>query len=125
VHLGYGTWIWLSVSKLTLKCDVVPLYSFVKQRLKCNTGKVCNCLIWFSWTSLPTPFINVYHKLYRPYRKYIYRQLYYPSTRHFKRKFCGRSSDLHETMERCDIQVHCGGYLGILRPLLRTGTPLP
>jgi hypothetical protein len=24
---------------------VVSLYSFVKQLLKCNTGKVCNCLI--------------------------------------------------------------------------------
>jgi hypothetical protein len=47
VHLGYGTYIWLSVSKLPLKCAVVSLYSFVKQRLKCNTGKVCNCLIKF------------------------------------------------------------------------------
>jgi hypothetical protein len=41
VHLGYGTYIWLSVSKLPLKCAVVSLYSVVKQRLKCNTGKVC------------------------------------------------------------------------------------
>jgi hypothetical protein len=47
VHLGYGTWIWLSVSKLPLKCAVISLYSVVKQRLKCNTGKVCNCLIQF------------------------------------------------------------------------------
>jgi hypothetical protein len=45
VQLGYGTYIWLSVSKLPLKCAVVTLYSDVKQRLKCNTGKVCNCLI--------------------------------------------------------------------------------
>jgi hypothetical protein len=30
-----------------LKCAVVSLYSVVKQRLKCNTGKVCNCLIQF------------------------------------------------------------------------------
>jgi hypothetical protein len=45
VHLGYGTYIWLSVSKLPLKCAVVSLYSVVKQRLKCNTGKECNCLI--------------------------------------------------------------------------------
>jgi hypothetical protein len=42
VHLGYGTYMWLSVSKLPLKCAVVPLFSVVKQRLKCNTGKVCN-----------------------------------------------------------------------------------
>jgi hypothetical protein len=37
VHLGYGT----------LQCAVVSLYSVVKQWLKCNTGKVCNCLIQF------------------------------------------------------------------------------
>jgi hypothetical protein len=47
VHLGYGTQIWLSVSKLPLKCAVVSLYSAVKQRLKCNTGKVCNFLLQF------------------------------------------------------------------------------
>jgi hypothetical protein len=45
VHLGIGTYIWLSVSKLLLKCAVVSLYSVVKQWLKCNIGKVCNCLI--------------------------------------------------------------------------------
>jgi hypothetical protein len=28
-----------------LKYAVVSLYSVVKQQLKCNTGKVCNCLI--------------------------------------------------------------------------------
>jgi hypothetical protein len=50
VHLGYGTQIWLSVSKLPLKCAVVSPYSVVKQRLKCNTGKVCNCLIQFLLT---------------------------------------------------------------------------
>jgi hypothetical protein len=49
VHLGYGTNILLSVSKLPLKC-AVPLYSVVKQLLKCNTGKVCNCLIQFLLT---------------------------------------------------------------------------
>jgi hypothetical protein len=27
---------------LPLQCAVVSLYSAVKQRLKCNTGKVCN-----------------------------------------------------------------------------------
>jgi hypothetical protein len=63
VHLGYGTQIWLSVSKLPLKCAVVSPHSAVKQRLKCNTGKVCNCLIQFllyrrSWKSLPTPLIS-------------------------------------------------------------------
>jgi hypothetical protein len=51
VHLDSGTEIWLSVLKLSLKCAVVSLYSVVKQRLMCNTGKVCNCfssyLIWF------------------------------------------------------------------------------
>jgi hypothetical protein len=45
VHLGYSTYIWLSVSKLPLKCAVDSLYSVAKQQLKCNTGKVCNCLI--------------------------------------------------------------------------------
>jgi transposase len=30
---------------LPLLRAVVSLYSVVKQRLKCNTGKVCNCLI--------------------------------------------------------------------------------
>jgi hypothetical protein len=50
VHFGYGTYIWLLVSKLPLKCAVVSLYSVVKQRLKCNTGKVCNCLIQFLLT---------------------------------------------------------------------------
>jgi hypothetical protein len=33
-----------------LKCAVVSLYSVVKQRLKCNTGKVGNCLIQFLLT---------------------------------------------------------------------------
>jgi hypothetical protein len=33
---------------LQLKCAVVSLYLVVKQRLKCNTGKVCNCLIQFN-----------------------------------------------------------------------------
>jgi hypothetical protein len=46
-----------------LKCAVFALYSVVKQRFKCNTGNVCNCLIQLiqyrrSWTSLPTPFIS-------------------------------------------------------------------
>jgi hypothetical protein len=50
VHLGYGTCILLSVSNLPLQCAVVSLYSVVKQRLKCTTGKVCNCLIQFLLT---------------------------------------------------------------------------
>jgi hypothetical protein len=50
VHLDYGTYISLSVSKLPLKCAVVSLYSDFKQRLKCNTGKVGNCLIQFLLT---------------------------------------------------------------------------
>jgi hypothetical protein len=53
VRLGYSTEIWLSVSTLPLKCAVVSLYSVVKQRLKCNTGKVCNCLIQFLLTIVP------------------------------------------------------------------------
>jgi hypothetical protein len=55
VHLGYGTLIWLSVLKLLLKCDVVSLYSAVKQQLKCNTDEVCNCLIQF----LCTMFLSI------------------------------------------------------------------
>jgi hypothetical protein len=50
VHLRYGTYIWLSVSKLQLQCAVVSLYSVVKQRQKCNSGKVCDCLIQFLLT---------------------------------------------------------------------------
>jgi hypothetical protein len=49
--------------EVAIKCAAVSLYSIVKQRLNCSTGKVCNCLIQFllyrrSWTSLPTPFIS-------------------------------------------------------------------
>jgi hypothetical protein len=40
----------VSVLKLPLKCAVASLYSAVKQRLKCNAGKVCNCLIQFLLT---------------------------------------------------------------------------
>jgi hypothetical protein len=50
VYLGYSTYIWLSVPKLPLQCAVVSLYSVVKQRLKCKTGKVCDCLIHFLLT---------------------------------------------------------------------------
>jgi hypothetical protein len=46
VHLDYGTYTWLSVSKLPLKCAVVSLYS-VKLWLKCNTGKVNSGLFQF------------------------------------------------------------------------------
>jgi hypothetical protein len=42
---GYSTLICLSVPKLPLQCAVVSLYSIDKQRLKCNTGKMRNCLI--------------------------------------------------------------------------------
>jgi hypothetical protein len=34
----------------SIKVSVVSLYSVVTQRLKCNTGKVCNCLIQFLLT---------------------------------------------------------------------------
>jgi hypothetical protein len=50
VQLGYGTYIWLSVSNVPLNCAVLSLYSVVKQRLKRSTGKVCNCLIQFLLT---------------------------------------------------------------------------
>jgi hypothetical protein len=33
-----------------LQCAVISQYSVVKQRLKCNTGKVFNCLIQFLFT---------------------------------------------------------------------------
>jgi hypothetical protein len=40
----------LLVWKSPLKCAVVSLYSVVKQRWKCDTGKVCNCLTQFLLT---------------------------------------------------------------------------
>jgi hypothetical protein len=52
VHLGYGTYIGLSVSMLPLKCAVISPYSVVKLLLKCNAGKVCNCLIMFLRTMI-------------------------------------------------------------------------
>jgi hypothetical protein len=36
------------------------LYSVVKQRLKCNTGKVCNCLIQF----LVTMFLSIEERVF-------------------------------------------------------------
>jgi hypothetical protein len=50
VHSGYSPYIWLSVPKLPLQCAVVSLYSVVIQRLECNTGTVCDCLIQFLLT---------------------------------------------------------------------------
>jgi hypothetical protein len=50
VHVGYGPYIWLSVPKLPLQYAVVSLCSVVKQRLKCDTGKVRDCLIQFLLT---------------------------------------------------------------------------
>jgi hypothetical protein len=40
----------LSALNLPLKCAVVSLYTVFKQRLKCNTRKVCNYLIQFLLT---------------------------------------------------------------------------
>jgi hypothetical protein len=60
VHLGYGTSIWLSLSKLPLKCAAVSLYSVVKKRLKCNTGKVCICLIQFLLTMVLRMVVRVF-----------------------------------------------------------------
>jgi hypothetical protein len=44
--------VWLAVSKFPLKYAVVSLHSVVKQRLKCNIGKACNCLIQFLLTAI-------------------------------------------------------------------------
>jgi hypothetical protein len=41
-------------------CAVVSLYSVVKQRLKCNTGKVCNCLIQFLLTVVLSIEVRVF-----------------------------------------------------------------
>jgi hypothetical protein len=37
-----------------LQCAAVSLYSVVKHRLKCNSGKVWNCLIQFLLTVVPS-----------------------------------------------------------------------
>jgi hypothetical protein len=66
VCLGYGTYIWLSVSNYPLKCAVVSLNSVVKQRLKCNTGEVCNCLIQFLLTMVNKKFTDRNEASYRP-----------------------------------------------------------
>jgi hypothetical protein len=62
VHLSCGTYLytWLSVPKLPLQCAVVSLYSVVKQRLQCNTGKVCDCLIQF----LPTAVLSIVERVF-------------------------------------------------------------
>jgi hypothetical protein len=62
VRFGYGKYIWLSASNLPLKCAVVSLYSFVKQRLKCNIGKVCNFLIDFLLTMVLLIEKRVFYK---------------------------------------------------------------
>jgi hypothetical protein len=72
VHLGYGTYICLSVSKLPLKCAVVSLYSVVKQRLKCNTGKVCNYLIQFILTIFISIEERVFISAQRLYERIVY-----------------------------------------------------
>jgi hypothetical protein len=66
VQLDYGTYIWLSVSQLPLKCAVVSLYSVVKQRLKCNTVKVCNGLIQFLLTVVLSIEERVFISAQRP-----------------------------------------------------------
>jgi hypothetical protein len=72
VHLGYRTYIWFSVSKLTLKCAVVSLYLVVKQRLKCNTGKVSNCLIQFLLTMVRGYHIQNVLELHSDFPNAIY-----------------------------------------------------
>jgi hypothetical protein len=44
-----------------LKCAVVSLYSVVQQRLKCNIGKACNCLIQFLLTMVLSIEERVFH----------------------------------------------------------------
>jgi hypothetical protein len=70
VQLGYGTQIWLSVSKLPLKCAVVSLYSLVKQGLKFKTSKVCNCLIQLVLTVVLSTEKRVFHV------EYVFREGY-------------------------------------------------
>jgi hypothetical protein len=50
----------LSESKFPLQCAVVLLYSVVKHRLKCNTGKVRNYLIWFLLTIFVSIEVSVF-----------------------------------------------------------------
>jgi hypothetical protein len=38
--------------EVAVEVCLLSLYSVVKQRLKCNTGKVCNCLIQFLYTMI-------------------------------------------------------------------------
>jgi mannose/fructose/N-acetylgalactosamine-specific phosphotransferase system component IID len=52
---------------LRLQCAVVSLYS-VKQRLKCNTGKVCNCLLHF----LLTMVLSIEERVFLV--EYVFRQ---------------------------------------------------
>jgi hypothetical protein len=68
LHSGYGTYILLPLSKLPLQCAVVSLYSVVKQRLKCNTSKVCNCLIQF----LLTVVLSIEERVYLV--EYVFRE---------------------------------------------------
>jgi hypothetical protein len=74
VHSGYGPYIWLSVPKLPLQCAVVWLYSVVKQRLKCNTGKVCDCLIQFLLTVVLSIEERVFYKCTATFRTQICRK---------------------------------------------------
>jgi hypothetical protein len=68
--------IWATVHRFgcqyqSCRCSVLLFHCIQllnsAQRLKCNTGKVCDCLIQLnsgsglyrrSWTSLPTPFVS-------------------------------------------------------------------
>jgi hypothetical protein len=66
----------VAVSKLPSKCAAVSLYSVVKQRLNCNTGKVCNCLIQFllyrrSWKIIYL-YIHVYTYLHFTFYLYVF-----------------------------------------------------
>jgi hypothetical protein len=45
--------LWYLDLVVSIDVAVVSLYSVDKQQLKCNTGKVCNCLIQLLITMVP------------------------------------------------------------------------
>jgi hypothetical protein len=62
-------YVYLVVSiEAAVKCAVVSLYSVVKQRLKCNTGKMCNCLITFLLYRRSLTTSNTFYKCTATFR---------------------------------------------------------
>jgi hypothetical protein len=90
--------VWLSVSKLPLKCAVVSLYSVLKQRLKCDTGKVCNCLIQFFFTTVLS-IVEYFLRESNRYTDLVHEQFAekFPETPILHRDF--PNSDLQEMFE--------------------------